>query len=138
MKIKKRISTMIGCTRYSFESEPEHLSNDVIEACRIYKAGIFIIEVFEKDPLIKSLSENAKRIDQHGNLVYYLCDDAEFLRAYKFETARHIRIYSLFLNDQQQITPRYLNDNFAFTICFENYMNVCELIIRRRYYPDGI
>ena len=127
-----------GYLNYSFDSEPEDLSNDIVETCRILKKGLYIIKVFSVDPLNNTLLLNACYISRKGNFKYYLCDQVDFLRVIDFTTAKHICVYSVLKIDDQQINDEYLNNNFTFYICFENYLDTSQLIICRKYYPDTI
>lgn len=127
-----------GYLNYSFEAELENLSYDVIEACRILKKGLYIIEVFSKDLLNNILLSNACCIFQNGNFNYYLCEHVDFFHMINLADARHICIYSVLEIDKQQINIGYLKDNFTFYICFENYLNTSQLMVCRKYYSDGI
>ena len=138
MKIKKCISLRRGYLNYTFDSEPKDLSNDVIEICKKLKKGLYIVEVFSKDLLNNILLSNARYLCQSGNFSYYLCDQIEFCRMIDFANIKHICIYSILELTERQIDAKYLNNNFTFCVCFENYLNTSQLLVCRKYYSTRI
>lgn len=138
MVLKKCISFRKGFCEFSFESDPTDLSTDVIKVCSALKKGTLIIEVFSQDPLRGTVLLNAHLICQKGNMSYYLCNDIVLLNKIDFTSAKHIGIYSVLDVDEQKVDAKYLNENFAFFICFENYLDTSRLTVCRKYYSNGV
>jgi hypothetical protein len=138
MALKRCISFRKGFCEFSFESDPKDLSNDVIKVCSVLKKGALIIEVFSQDPLRDAVLLNAHIICHKGNMSYYLCDDIGFLYKIDFASAMHIGIYSVLDADEQKVDAKYLNENFTFFLCFENYLDTSRLTVCRKYYPNGL
>ena len=122
---------------YSFETGNGNLSNSVIEICNMLKKDFIVIEVFSKDTLNNILLLNSCFISQHGNFNYYVCNQIEFFNFISFIDVRHIGIYSI-EELPLQINNKYLENNYTFFICFENYLDTSHLKVCCKYYPDSI
>lgn len=122
---------------YSFETGKGNLSNDVIEVCNMLKKDLIVIEVFSKDTLNDILLSNSLFISQYGNFNYYVCNQIEFFNFISFIDVRYIGIYSI-EELPLPINNKSLNNNYAFFICFENYLDTSHLRVCRKYYPDSM
>ena len=137
MKLKKIFSLRKGYLEYSFEAISEELTNDVVFVCKSLKRGPFVIEVFEKDPLNNMICSNTKLISTYQNFCYYRCDDVDFLQVINFADIRHLCIYSIAEISDETIDVRFLRNHFAFCVCFENYLDTCQLLVSRKCYIKG-
>lgn len=122
---------------YCFTIENENLSDTVAEICNVLKSGVIVVEVFSKDPLNNTLDLNSKFFSQNGNFNYYICEQTDFLKNINFFNAKHISIYSI-EELPSKITTKFLNNNFTFLICFENYFDTSYLKVYIENYSDSI
>lgn len=122
---------------YCFTTENENLSDTVAEICNVLKSGVIVVEVFSKDPLNNTLDLNSKFFSQNGNFNYYICEQTDFLKNINFFNAKHIIIYSI-EELPSKITTKFLNNNFTFFICFENYFDTSYLKVYIENYSDSI
>lgn len=124
-------------SNYCFTTENENLSDTVVEICNVLKSGVIVVEVFSKDPSNNTLRLNSIFLSQNGNFNYYICEQVEFLKFIDFFDTKHISIYSI-QELPKKITAKFLNNNFTFFICFENYFDTSHLKVHLEQYPDSI
>ena len=122
---------------YCFATENEKLSDTVTEICNVLKNGVIVVEVFSKDPLNNTLDLNSKFFSQNGNFNYYICEQTDFFKNINFFNAKYISIYSI-EELPPKITTKFLNNNFTFFICFENYFDTSHLKVYLEQYSDSI
>ena len=135
---KKRIRLKRGFVRYTFESAPIDLVANVIAVCDNLNAGIFVIEVFSRDPLNESIFHNHENIGSEANLSFYQHYDVDFLNDLNLENVRHMCIYSVPTAFDIVGNRKWLAKHSKLMIIFDNYLETSELVICKDFYPSVI
>lgn len=136
--LKKRICLRRGYLKYTFESNPRNLVVDVVMVCNILNADRLIVEVFSKDPINESVFQNHEHFGSKVNLVYYQLHDVGFLDDLNLANVRHMCIYSVPTSFNAVINRKWLEKQSMFIMSFDNYLEVSELVVRKKFYSSKV
>lgn len=142
MYLKKKFIQIPFSNKKSFSiiySDENDLKNGVIRLCDYLKKETFLVQVFSQDRLNEILSIYDNNYLNCKNFNYYKIDNLKFLNNLSFEELRFLNIYSLDQNSIIDLTHlKDAQNNYAFQLGFDNYLEYVEIIINYGYYDEKL
>lgn len=136
MRIKKCCSYRKDYLNYSFVSDAGKLSHDVVDICEKLSPEAYVIEIFMRDPLNTTVFSHMPFIGTNGNFSYFKVGNIEFIRSINIENIRHMQIYAFSQENLSKMLLKqsWLLNHSLFIVAFGNYLDVCDLLICKKYY----
>jgi len=138
---KKLIPKVCLCPsflKYELNTDLISMSKTIVSICNLLNKGTYIIEVFEKDPINSQISARAQDSKKNKNFLYYFCNDLQFLTQTEFTKIRFFCICTADQINQKSLSHASLISNSSFSLCWDNYIETSELIVKKKEYSHSI